>query len=122
MSPAALKRGHKVIATCRGDAQARLSDLVAKGAYALSLDVTAGPGELEEFARKAIEVYGHVDVLCNNAGYVQFGAFEELRFVNISTIYSHLDLLTSLNLLFSPEEITKQYSTLVFGPCKSYII
>jgi len=90
----ALNRGHKVIATCRGDAQARLSDLVAKGAYALSLDVTAAPEELEEFARKAIQVYGHVDVLCNNAGYVQFGAFEELR----------------------PEEIMKQYSTLVFGP------
>ncbi|KIJ54198.1 hypothetical protein M422DRAFT_241449, partial [Sphaerobolus stellatus SS14] len=54
----ALKRGHRVIATCRGDAQTRLSDLIAKGAYALSLDITAPTNDLEEFARKAIQVYG----------------------------------------------------------------
>ncbi|KAF8501242.1 putative short-chain oxidoreductase [Hysterangium stoloniferum] len=90
----ALQRGHKVIATCRGNAEERLADLVAQGARALSLDVTASKEDIETFAHEAIEAYGHVDIICNNAGYVQFGTFEEL----------------------SPEEVLKQYQTLVFGP------
>ncbi|KAF8529833.1 hypothetical protein JB92DRAFT_2804600 [Gautieria morchelliformis] len=74
----ALKKDNKVIATCRGDADSRLSDLVAQGATALSLDVAAPFDDIQAFAQKAIGVYGQVDIVCNNAGYVQMGAFEEI--------------------------------------------
>lgn len=75
----ALSRGDKVIATCRGNAQERLIDLISKGVDALSLDVAAPLQEIQAFAQKAIAVHGHVDIVCNNAGYVQKGAFEEIR-------------------------------------------
>jgi len=90
----ALARGNRVIATCRGDPKTRLIDLIAKGADVLSLDVTAPLEELSEFMNKAISIHGHVDILCNNAGFVQYGAIEET----------------------SPEETLKQYQTSVFGP------
>jgi len=90
----ALARGDKVIATCRGNAQDRLADLIAQGADALSLDIVVPLPELQAFAQKAIAIHGQVDILCNNAGYVQQGAFEET----------------------SPEETLKQYQTALFGP------
>ncbi|KAF8574988.1 retinol dehydrogenase 8 [Ramaria rubella] len=90
----ALARGDKVIATCRGDPQTRLAGLIAKGADTLSLDVTAPMEEIHAFAKTATAIHGRVDIICNNAGYVQPGALEE----------------------FSPEETLKQFETLVFGP------
>jgi len=83
-----------VIATCRGNPQERLADLIARGANVLSLDVTAPPHEIKAFVQKAIAIHGQVDVVCNNAGYVQQGAFEET----------------------SSQETLKQYQTSVFGP------
>lgn len=65
---AVLSRGQKAIVTCRGDAETRLKDLTAKGAAALSLDVTDTPSALAETVRKAHAIYGHLDVLVNNAG------------------------------------------------------
>lgn len=66
--PAVLNRGQKAIVTCRGDAESRLKDLTAKGAAALSLDVTDTPSALAETVKKAHSIYGHLDVLVNNAG------------------------------------------------------
>lgn len=54
--------------TCRGDATKRLASLVAAGASAMSLDVTASSEELEKVVRDAHQVYGRLDVLVNNAG------------------------------------------------------
>lgn len=65
---AVLKRGQKAIVTCRGDAEARLKDLTAKGAAALSLDVTDTPANLAKTVEKARGIYGRLDVLVNNAG------------------------------------------------------
>lgn len=54
--------------TCRGDAEKRLAALTAKGADALSLDVTDSPSSLARTVEKAVSIYGHLDVLVNNAG------------------------------------------------------
>ncbi|KAK1222938.1 hypothetical protein PQX77_014215 [Marasmius sp. AFHP31] len=93
---AALNRGDKVIATARrrsGSLPQIDSDLKAKGAETLELDVTEPPDRLHEVAKKAIAFYGKIDVLVNNAGYVLVGAIEES----------------------TPEETYDQFNTNVFG-------
>ncbi|KII93156.1 hypothetical protein PLICRDRAFT_130690 [Plicaturopsis crispa FD-325 SS-3] len=73
---AALEKGYRVIATARKIEA--LDELKSKGASTLHLDVTAPEEELQAFAERAIRVYGHVDVLINNAGWLQGGALEEI--------------------------------------------
>ncbi|KAJ7064874.1 putative short-chain oxidoreductase [Mycena amicta] len=91
MSKAALQRGFRVIATARR--VETLEPLKEQGAKILQLDVTASPEELETFAKTAWDIYGQVDFLVNNAGYLQGGAFEEN----------------------TAEDVLSQFSTNVFG-------
>ncbi|KAJ7494481.1 3-oxoacyl-reductase [Mycena galericulata] len=91
----ALNSGFRVIATARR--VHTLADLEKGGAKALTLDITSSEAELAEFAAKVIAIYGQVDYLVNNAGYIQAGAIEEN----------------------SMSEILKQFSTNVFGLVKT---
>ncbi|KAJ7336806.1 putative short-chain oxidoreductase [Mycena albidolilacea] len=75
LAEAALIAGLRVIATARRPET--LVSLQEKGAKALKLDVTASPTELNEFAASAISLFGKVDCLINNAGFLQGGALEE---------------------------------------------
>lgn len=75
-----LSRGDRVIATARGDVQ-RLNHLEDAGAKVLQLDVTASQTELNETIEKAVAIYGGIDVLVNNAGYIESGLVEEVRWV-----------------------------------------
>lgn len=86
---AVLNRGDKVIATARN--LDRISTLKDLGAAVLQLDVTASQEELNTKAEEAVAIYGRVDVLVNNAGYVQFGSVEESRYGNIpfTWLYSY---------------------------------
>ncbi len=73
-----LRRGEHVIATARNIT--KLEDLTYQyphTARAYSLDVT-DPEQIESVAQLAIEAFGHVDVLVNNAGYGVNGAIEEV--------------------------------------------
>ncbi|KAK3659448.1 hypothetical protein LTR56_001338 [Elasticomyces elasticus] len=71
-----LKRGDKVIATARkAESLKELKDL---GAATLQLDVTASLSELEDKMKEAVGVYGRIDILLLNAGYVQLGTVEEI--------------------------------------------
>lgn len=74
---AALRRGDKVIATARARSIGKLQVLKDQGAEVLELDVTALPESLKEVAKQANDIYGHIDVLVNNAGYIEVGALEE---------------------------------------------
>ncbi|KAF8188944.1 hypothetical protein K438DRAFT_1919755 [Mycena galopus ATCC 62051] len=91
LSLAALDRGFRVISTAR-----RLESLVAlkdKGAAILQFDVTASPSAISAFAATAWAIYGQIDFLVNNAGYLQGGAIEEN----------------------TPDEAMAQFHTNVFG-------
>jgi NADP-dependent 3-hydroxy acid dehydrogenase YdfG len=70
-----LKNGDKVIATARNSA--RIANLKAKGAETLELDVTWPFEKIEAAFTQAEQIYGHIDVLINNAGYVVAGFLEE---------------------------------------------
>ncbi|KIV94992.1 hypothetical protein PV10_02701 [Exophiala mesophila] len=87
----ALARGDKVVATARN--VDKLKELKDAGADTLSLDVTAPLDQIKQVAETAFKLYGRIDYLINNAGYVQSGGIEEL----------------------TPEDIQAQFDTNVFG-------
>src|SRR5467141_711673 len=90
---AALAAGHAVVATSRD------TDAVAKAVgksvdlLVLKLDVTNG-ADATAAARAAVDRFGRIDVLVNNAGNFFAGYFEEL----------------------TPEHIERQLGTLLIGP------
>jgi NAD(P)-dependent dehydrogenase (short-subunit alcohol dehydrogenase family) len=75
--------GDRVIATARAkgsiSAAERLASLAAAGASVLETDVAAPEDILKTKAKEAWEIYGHVDVLVNNAACIDAGAFEEIE-------------------------------------------
>jgi NAD(P)-dependent dehydrogenase (short-subunit alcohol dehydrogenase family) len=73
-----LARGDKVVATARGN-PGRLSFLKEAGAETISLDVTATPADIQAVVSKVLES-GPIDVLVNNAGYIEAGLAEEARY------------------------------------------
>jgi short-subunit dehydrogenase len=86
-----LARGDKVIAT--GRSPTKLSALADTGVHLIKLDVTAPFEELQAIAKEAVNVYGRIDVLVNNAGYIEMGTIEET----------------------TPERTFQQFNTNVFG-------
>ncbi|KAF3074466.1 putative oxidoreductase YusZ [Trichoderma lentiforme] len=90
-----LSRGDKVIATARR--LESLEDLKKTGAAVLQLDVTWDQQRINETFKSAIQIYGHLDVLINNAAYVLGGAWEDLSY----------------------EQFHDAFETNVFGPLKT---
>jgi NAD(P)-dependent dehydrogenase (short-subunit alcohol dehydrogenase family) len=90
---AVLKHGDRVVATARKPEQ--LDDLIRQhpeAVKAVSLDVT-DPNAVQAAVKAALDAFGRVDVLVNNAGYGAVGAIEEV----------------------SDEAIHRQFDTNVFG-------
>jgi len=70
--------GDRVIATAR-NATTRLQYAKDAGAAILDLDITAPQAELDTKVKEAIGIYGTLDVLVNNAGYIEASLVEEAR-------------------------------------------
>jgi len=78
LTEAVLEAGHQVVATARRPEQ--LTDLVkthGDNIRTAKLDVTS-PEEAESAVAAAINAFGRIDVVVNNAGYGFIGAFEEM--------------------------------------------
>jgi NAD(P)-dependent dehydrogenase (short-subunit alcohol dehydrogenase family) len=94
---AALERGDSVVATARRTEA--LSDLEAhERAHVVELDVT-DPGQREAAVAEAVDRFGRIDVLVNNAGRTQVGAVEE-------TTDEELRFLFDLH-FFAPAALTR---------------
>ncbi|ACU60421.1 oxidoreductase [Chitinophaga pinensis] len=93
IAKAALKAGDKVAATVRGNAE-NLKAIFnnEENALVVTLDVTK-EDQVKQGVQDAINKFGRLDVLVNNAGYGLLGATEEV----------------------SDYEVRKQYDTNVFG-------
>lgn len=90
-------QGDKVIATARAkkgtSGTERLSALAQAGAAVLELDVNSSETSLIELAKHAWQIYGHVDVLMNNAGYMDITIMEEYKYA-LHQIHSLILTLT----------------------------
>lgn len=72
-----LQNGGKVAVTARNTNDVKdLVDKYPDTAFAIALDVTK-PQQVKEAVQQAIDKFGHIDVLVNNAGIGYFGAIEE---------------------------------------------
>ncbi|KAF8521413.1 NAD-P-binding protein [Hysterangium stoloniferum] len=75
---AALAAGDKIIATSRSlDKLVELQTSHPEDCKILQLDVTSHVDTITTIARKAVSLWGRIDVLVNNAGFAIIGNFEE---------------------------------------------
>lgn len=93
LAKAALDAGHNVVGTARDAARVTQAIGEHENLLALSLDVTQ-PSDSEAAVQAAVERFGGIDVLVNNAGNFYAGFFEEI----------------------SDEQMRRQMETNFFGP------
>ena len=93
IAKAALAAGHKVVATGRNTD--KVADALGKSVnlFIVKLDITE-PADAESAVKEAVDKFGRVDVLVNNAANFYAGFFEEL----------------------TPEQMEQQLSTSLIGP------
>ncbi|KAF2107052.1 hypothetical protein BDV96DRAFT_506887 [Lophiotrema nucula] len=92
-----INRGDKVIATARN--LSKILHLQQTGAATLQLDITDAGQSLSSTINKAIAIYGRIDVLVNNAGFITIGSWADL---------SHEDWLAQFNTnLFGTIKLTR---------------
>ncbi|KAJ3808715.1 hypothetical protein F5876DRAFT_45456 [Lentinula aff. lateritia] len=108
----AASQGLRVIATARK--LSAIENLRAPNIAVLTLDVTASMSQLEEFANKALTVFGQVDILINNAGYPLAGALEEVSSDQTLAIFK-TNFFGSLNVsnVFLPHFRARRSGTII---------
>ncbi|KAK0736076.1 hypothetical protein B0T21DRAFT_450911 [Apiosordaria backusii] len=79
-------RGDKAIATGR-NALARLSHIQSENIALLDLNVTAPLSEVQSTVLQAVSIYGHIDVLVNNAGKSRMSSIEEADEAFVKSIF-----------------------------------
>jgi NAD(P)-dependent dehydrogenase (short-subunit alcohol dehydrogenase family) len=87
IADAALARGDRVVATARRPEA--LADLAGERALVVALDVTH-QDEIDAAVDAALERFGGIDVLVNNAGYGSVGAVEEIEMDDLRALMEAL--------------------------------
>ena len=82
----ALEHGCKVAATARKPEAVTQTLGEHENLLPIALDVT-NQEQIDDAVKKAIDAYGHIDVLVNNAGYGIFGALEEITDAETRAIF-----------------------------------
>jgi NADP-dependent 3-hydroxy acid dehydrogenase YdfG len=85
------RRGDRVIATSR-----RIEDIAhlkGENIRTLALDVASSQDDINECILSAQEIFGSIDVLVNNAGYLQAGAMEQVRWAMLHHSPSYSEYL-----------------------------
>ncbi|KAF7913889.1 uncharacterized protein EAF01_000295 [Botrytis porri] len=59
----------------------RIKHFKNAGAATMSLDVTDSQAELDAKVKQALKIYNSIDVLINNAGYIEAGSIEDITLV-----------------------------------------
>lgn len=77
LSQLALSHGHTVVATARNPSKYRQA-LKDAGADLVSIDMTAPESDMKALVDGIVSKHGRIDVLINNAGYIEAGAVEEV--------------------------------------------
>ena len=93
IAKAALAAGHKVVATGRNPEKVALAVGESENLLVSKLDVTS-PADADAAVKSAIDRFGRIDVLVNNAASFYAGFFEEL----------------------TPEQMERQLATSLIGP------
>jgi NAD(P)-dependent dehydrogenase (short-subunit alcohol dehydrogenase family) len=93
IAKAALAAGHAVVASGRNPERVSTAVGAHDDLLVVKLDVT-DPADAQDAARAAVDRFGRIDVLVNNAGNFYAGFFEEI----------------------SPKDFRAQVETLLFGP------
>lgn len=71
-----IRRGDKAIAAGR-NIENRCADIKSDDVALLELDMRSGSAVIAESIKKAWGIFGHIDVLVNNAGVVGLKSFED---------------------------------------------
>jgi len=74
-----VRRGDKVIAANRQVDQ--MADRSSENVSLLELDITSGSKVIASKVQEAWQIFGHIDVLVNNAGTFLFAPFEDIWYV-----------------------------------------
>jgi 3-oxoacyl-[acyl-carrier protein] reductase len=83
-----------------------VADITSKGGQAVAVKANiAKPGEIEGLFSAAVQAFGRVDVLVNNAGLYEFGALEE---ITPDHFYKQFDL-NVLGLLLASKAAVKHF-------------
>lgn len=108
-----LARGDRVIATGR-KADQRLAHLKGTGAAILELDVSAPEAEIQAKAQQALKIYDGIDVLVNNAGYVDICLVEDCSYERwLTQLKTKLFGTTNLTRAIIPHMREKRSGTIV---------
>ena len=77
----ALAAGHRVIGTARDRTKAAVKDFEVRGGTVVELDTTAPQQVIVDAVQSAVQIYGHIDILVNNAAYAAMGILEGFKYV-----------------------------------------